>query len=91
MTEHQKNAAVVNELNEMGWAALFSFALLLLLVVLGDWMSTRGHITLIGWIGHVEALGITLSAFVAAAAFQPDESFIQKHFTRLMQTFTGWC
>lgn len=91
MTEHQKNARVVQWLDEMGWAALFSFALLLLLVILGDWVSTQGHITLIDWLGHVEALAIAVPLFIAAAAFQPDESFIQKRFTRLMRHLWGKC
>ena len=78
------------KLHEMALAALFIFAGILLLVVICSWVTMKTGITMILWFGHIEAMAIVVPIFFIAAAFQPDDSFIQKRFTRMMQALTSW-
>ena len=91
MTEQQKNAEATKKLHEAMAATLFAFTLVLLIVVFGHWAGTEKAMSFSRWFSHAEELVIATTLFVAAAAFQPTDSYLQKRFTRLMQSFWRWC
>lgn len=91
MTEAQKNAEATKKLHEAAMALIFAFALVLLIVVFGHWVGTEKAMSFSRWFSHAEELVIATTFFVAAAAFQPTDSYLQKRFTLLMQDFWRWC
>lgn len=91
MTEEQKNAEATKKLHEAAMALIFAFALVLLIVVCGHWVSTEEAMSFARWLNHAEAMVIAATIFVAAAAFQPKGSYLQQRITLLLQDFWRWC
>lgn len=91
MTEQQKNETVAIRLHELQMGLTFVFASILLLVVLVAWVVDARLPSFSVWFNHAESIVFALTIFLVAAAFQPSDSWIQKRFTRFMQTFWSKC